>query len=151
MDKIYDLGDWTLLEKFTSIINGKKAYLMRLRCKCGKEHVTRYISVQAGMRQCNDCRNFKKYGPSGGKSTSREYITWIKIKQLCYCKTYSRYPKYGGRGIKMCDRWLKFENFYADMGDAPKGTLLRRINNDGDYEPNNCQWYKSLPKSRINY
>src|SRR5262249_43830168 len=50
------------------------------------------------------------------------------------------YPDYGERGIKPCDDWLGFENFYADRGDPPDGLSIHRIDNDGNYEPTNCIW-----------
>ena len=60
----------------------------------------------------------------------------------CYSKNHNSYDYYGGRGITVCDRWLEsFENFYEDMGEKPsKKHSLDRINNDGNYEPDNCRW-----------
>jgi hypothetical protein len=66
------------------------------------------------------------------------------MKDRCYNKNNKYYKDYGGRGIKVCDRWLDkergFENFLEDMGVRPIGKSINKINNNGNYEPNNCNW-----------
>lgn len=62
------------------------------------------------------------------------------MKHRCFFASDKDYKNYGGRGITVCERWLVFENFYADMGERPQGLTLDRINSDGNYEPSNCRW-----------
>jgi hypothetical protein len=77
------------------------------------------------------------------------YNVWVGMKSRCYNKNSLKYPSYGARGIKVCDRWKEFNNFYDDMFIGyKKGLTLDRINNNGNYEIENCRW--TIPKVQAN-
>ncbi len=83
-----------------------------------------------------------------GKHKSREYEAWGNMRQRCLNKKHKSFCYYGGRGIKVCKRWHKFENFYRDMGERPVGLELDRTDNYGDYRPSNCRWASRVEQVR---
>lgn len=119
----------------------KRARVWLCRCSCGTTRVV-YGShlVQGNTRSCG-CYSadfHRKHGRSHkGDST---YDTWDAMKQRCSNPNNRAYHNYGGRGITVCQRWLTFENFLADMGERPEHRSLDRIDNDRNYEPGNCRW-----------
>jgi len=84
--------------------------------------------------------DLSKRNMTHGLSNLPEYDLWCGMKQRCYYIKHKSYSQYGGKGIKVCERWLNFENFYQDMGKKPDGMTLDRVDRDKDYSPENCKW-----------
>ena len=83
-----------------------------------------------------------------GVSKTKTYKVWQQMKHRCNNPNNSRYARYGGRGIGYCESWGEFEAFLADMGEAPEGGSLDRINNDSDYSKENCRWATAKQQAR---
>jgi hypothetical protein len=137
----------------------------RCRCDCGVETIVEGRSLRSGHTKSCGCyaietrkKNGKKsggnqrttHGHCVGYRFSPTYGTWAAMRKRCENESHDRYKYYGGRGIRVCDRWKSFENFLADMGPkpTPQHSIDRFPDNDGNYEPGNCRWATSSEQAR---
>lgn len=137
-----EFDKWTVLE-FHSRTNGSTKWLCR--CECGKEKPVTAGALRSGKsRSCKSCANFRH-----GKINAPEYNSWKNMIGRCRNPAATGYDRYGGRGITVCERWMKIENFLADMGTRPSPRhSIERINNNLGYFPKNCYWATPKQQSR---
>lgn len=112
-------------------------------CDCGQEQLAYVTKLLSGSTiSCKQC-GYKRGSAARtthGLTHDPTYVSWKSMKARCMNPESPDYERYGGRGIKVCERWLDFELFVSDMGARPRGTSLERNDTDGNYEPGNCRW-----------
>ena len=132
------LGKWTVLHRF----DPAKRINAVVRCECGHQasiHRSAFTRAGRPSRSCHRCCK-----PNPGRKGTRAFEAWRAMHRRCYEASNAAFANYGGRGIEVCSRWSDFDRFLEDMGAPPAGLSLDRVDNDGNYGPDNCRWATPL-------
>jgi hypothetical protein len=138
-------GRWAVLEatRYKVYPNKTRILFHECRCDCGTIQFVSIYKLHTGHSQSCGCLQVERASKASithGRSKSRVYRIWSCIITRCTNPKAINYERYGGRGITVCERWRKFENFFEDMGEPPPGLTIDRTDNDGPYCKDNCAW-----------
>lgn len=141
------------VRSYAGLLHGRSAWLTQ--CQCGNQKVATRDDLRSGaVTSCGCLRKEKRQAlaaainKSHGLYGTEMHGIWRSMLARCQTPTHIGYAYYGGRGVKVCERWMDLTNFIADMGHRPAGKSLDRINPDGDYEPGNCRWASVTEQNR---
>lgn len=157
MKKIQMIGD--VYGRLTVLFEEKERKGSKIKyfclCSCGNTVSVMGGDLRSGHTKSCGCYQLEQTSEKNGthrKTKTKAWNAWINMRRRCYEVLCEMYPHYGGRGIKVCERWNpeaggSFENFLADMGECPKHLSLDRIDVNKDYSPNNCRWASTKMQS----
>jgi hypothetical protein len=136
-------------------IIARNGYEITCLCDCGKEKRVHLANLTNGhVRSCGCLRvettaaKTFRHGAARRGNKTPTYECWNGMIKRCFNTKSKDYPNYGGRGITVCEQWMSFENFLADMGEKPRGLFIERKENDKGYSPDNCVWATRTEQNR---
>lgn len=139
-------------DRWTVLARAESGYYWHCRCACGTERTVFGGNLNQGLTRSCGCYGAENkpftHGHSRGGVCTRTYAAFRSMHSRCRDASQNSYKNYGGRGIRVCKRWAKFENFLADMGECPPGLTLERKRVNGHYTPSNCEWIPSAAQAR---
>lgn len=121
------------------------------QCQCGTTKSITTQCLQHGTKSCGCLQreSVTNRNQTHGMTGTRAYRIWQDMVKRCVNSRHVHFARYGGRGIRVIQRWRKFEGFLADMGEPPTSQhSIERVNNDGNYEPSNCVWIERRLQAR---